>query len=61
MPSERRGTVTDDIAGYIQRIQGTSEWRADKTGNIHMPIAMVGPPTGLIFSPTYCSPDELPR
>ncbi|KAJ3993099.1 ribosomal protein L1-like protein [Lentinula boryana] len=38
MPSERRGTVTDDIAGYIERIQGTSEWKADKTGNIHMPI-----------------------
>jgi len=41
MPSERRGTVTDDIAGYIQRMKGTSEWRADKTGNIHMPIAMM--------------------
>ncbi|KAL0577278.1 hypothetical protein V5O48_004706 [Marasmius crinis-equi] len=39
MPSERRGTVTDDIAGYIQRIQGTNEWKADKKGNIHMPIA----------------------
>ncbi|KAE9409245.1 50S ribosomal protein L1 [Gymnopus androsaceus JB14] len=38
MPAERRGTVTDDIAGYIERIQGTSEWKADKTGNIHMPI-----------------------
>ncbi|KAG5718700.1 50S ribosomal protein L1 [Termitomyces sp. T112] len=41
MPSERRGTVTDDIAGYLQRIRGTSEWRADKTGNIRMPIAMM--------------------
>ncbi|KAF9270815.1 ribosomal protein L1 [Marasmius fiardii PR-910] len=39
MPSERRGTVTDDITGYIERIQGTSEWKADKKGNIHMPIA----------------------
>ncbi|KAK7058620.1 hypothetical protein VNI00_002256 [Paramarasmius palmivorus] len=39
MPSERRGTVTDDIAGYMQRIQGTEEWKADKHGNIHMPIA----------------------
>lgn len=43
MPSERRGTVTDDIAGYLQRIRGTSEWKADKSGNIHMPIAMVLP------------------
>ncbi|KAG6842381.1 hypothetical protein C0991_007511 [Blastosporella zonata] len=41
MPSERRGTVTDDIAAYIKRISGTSEWRADKTGNIHMPIALM--------------------
>jgi large subunit ribosomal protein L1 len=41
MPSERRGTVTDDIAGYIERIRGTSEWRADKAGNIRMPIAMM--------------------
>jgi len=39
MPSERRGTVTEDFAGYIRRIQGTSEWRADKSGNIHVPIA----------------------
>jgi len=39
MPSERRGTVTEDIAGYIQRISGTSEWRSDKTGNIRVPIA----------------------
>jgi large subunit ribosomal protein L1 len=48
MPSERRGTVTDDIAGYIQRMKGTSEWRADKTGNIHMPIAMVFPHKHLV-------------
>lgn len=41
MPSERRGTVTDDIAGYLQRIQGTSEWRADRSGNIRTPIALV--------------------
>ncbi|EKM83998.1 hypothetical protein AGABI1DRAFT_81729 [Agaricus bisporus var. burnettii JB137-S8] len=41
MPSERRGTVTDDIAGYLQRIQGTSEWRADKAGNIRTPIALL--------------------
>ncbi|KAJ8509164.1 hypothetical protein ONZ45_g8635 [Pleurotus djamor] len=39
MPSERRGTVTDDIAGYIQRLYGTSEWRADKSGSIRTAIA----------------------
>ncbi|KXN88914.1 50S ribosomal protein L1, partial [Leucoagaricus sp. SymC.cos] len=41
MPSERRGTVTDDIAGYLERIQDTSEWRADKAGNIRTPIALL--------------------
>ena len=42
MPSERRGTVTEDIEGYIQRLQGTTEWRGDKTGTIRMPIGKVG-------------------
>ncbi|KAJ3571558.1 hypothetical protein NP233_g3677 [Leucocoprinus birnbaumii] len=41
MPSERRGTVTDDFAGYLERIRGTSEWRADKAGNIRTPIALL--------------------
>lgn len=41
MPSERRGTVTDDIPGYIRRIQGSSEWKADRTGNIRLPVALV--------------------
>ncbi|KAF8506838.1 ribosomal protein L1 [Russula emetica] len=39
MPSERRGTVTDDIAGYIRRLQGTTEWKGDKDGTIRTPIA----------------------
>jgi len=38
MPSERRGTVTDDIVGYIRRLGGTSEWKGDKAGAIRMPI-----------------------
>lgn len=41
MPSERRGTVTDDIAGYLRRIQGTSEWKGDKAGTIRTAIAKV--------------------
>lgn len=41
MPSERRGTVTDDIAGYIRRLKGTSEWKGDKEGTIRQPIAKV--------------------
>lgn len=41
MPSDRRGTVTGDIAGYIRRLQGTSEWKGDNTGAIRTPIAKV--------------------
>ncbi len=43
MPSERRGTVTDDIGGFIRRLKGTSEWKGDKEGTIRQPIAKVGP------------------
>lgn len=57
MPSERRGTVTDDIEGYIQKLQGTTEWRGDKTGTIRMPIGKVGVrdsyPPPLIFDHWY--------
>jgi large subunit ribosomal protein L1 len=41
MPSERRGTVTEDVAGYIRRLQGTSEWRGDKDGTIRTVVAKV--------------------
>ncbi|KAI9511725.1 ribosomal protein L1 [Russula earlei] len=44
MPSERRGTVTDDAAGYIRRLQGTTEWKGDKTGTIRTPIAKLDYP-----------------
>ncbi|KAH9486351.1 50S ribosomal protein L1 [Psilocybe cubensis] len=44
MPSERRGTVTEDIAGYIQKLHGSSEWRADRTGTIRAPIATMSFP-----------------
>jgi large subunit ribosomal protein L1 len=41
MPSERRGTVTDDIAGYIKKLSGSAEWRGDKAGTIRMPVGKV--------------------
>ena len=41
MPSERRGTVTEDIAGYIRRMQDSVEWKGDKAGTIRTPIAKV--------------------
>ncbi|KZT72932.1 ribosomal protein L1 [Daedalea quercina L-15889] len=44
MPSERRGTVTADIAGFIRKLKGTSEWRGDKEGTIRTPIAKMNFP-----------------
>ncbi|KAH9044626.1 ribosomal protein L1 [Lactarius pseudohatsudake] len=44
MPSERRGTVTEDVAGYIRRLQGTTEWKGDKAGTIRTPIAKLDYP-----------------
>lgn len=41
MPSERRGTVTDNVAGYIRKLTGTSEWKGDKAGTIRAPVAKV--------------------
>jgi large subunit ribosomal protein L1 len=38
MPSERRGTVTEDMAGFMRRLQGTEEWKGDKAGTIRTPI-----------------------
>ncbi|KAI0778647.1 ribosomal protein L1 [Trametes elegans] len=46
MPSERRGTVTDDIGGFIRRLKGTSEWKGDKEGTIRQPIAKMDFPVG---------------
>ncbi|KAF8915113.1 ribosomal protein L1-like protein [Mucidula mucida] len=41
MPSVRRGTVTDDIAGYIEKLLGATEWKGDQSGNIVVPFARV--------------------
>jgi ribosomal protein L1 len=41
MPSERRGTVTDDFGGYIKRLQGSVEWKGDRAGTIRTAIAKV--------------------
>ena len=54
MPSERRGTVTEDIAGYIRRMQGSVEWKGDTHGTIRTAIAKVRDPTIHISNhPTY--------
>lgn len=41
MPSERRGTVTDDIGSYIRKLSGTNEWKADKDGIVRMSLGKV--------------------
>lgn len=42
MPSPKVGTVTDDIAGAVQRIKaGVAEYRVDKDGNVHAPVGKV--------------------
>lgn len=41
MPSERRGTVLEDVGGFIRRLQGSAEWKGDKAGTIRLPIARV--------------------
>lgn len=41
MPSERRGTVTEDIVGYLRKISGSNEWKGDKAGTIRSAIAKV--------------------
>lgn len=38
MPSERRGTVTDEIGNYIDKLKASYEWKADKTGRIFASI-----------------------
>lgn len=60
MPSERRGTVTDDVAGYIRRLAGSGEWRADKEGTIRAPVgrvsaSLVQPVTKLIRAFKRCT------
>jgi large subunit ribosomal protein L1 len=41
MPSERRGTVTDDFVGYMRRLQGSTEWKGDQAGTVRAAIAKV--------------------
>jgi len=44
MPSERRGTVTDDFVGYMRRLQGSTEWKGDQAGTVRAAIAKVSWP-----------------
>jgi ribosomal protein L1 len=41
MPSECCGTVTNDIMGFMKRLQGSSEWRGDKAGTVRTAIGKV--------------------
>jgi len=37
--------VTEDIAGYMRRMQGSVEWKGDTSGTIRTAIAKVHSPT----------------
>ncbi|KZV82843.1 ribosomal protein L1 [Exidia glandulosa HHB12029] len=50
MPSPRRGTVTDDIRGYIVRTQKSNEWKADKGGVIRAPMGKIDYPSSDIVA-----------
>jgi large subunit ribosomal protein L1 len=41
MPTERRGTVTEDPASFIKKLKGSNEWKGDKAGTIRTPIGKV--------------------
>ena len=59
MPSERRGTVTEDIVGYIRRMHGSVEWKGDRAGTIRTAIAKVRDPS-MRMSPTEPTPARPP-
>ena len=65
MPAERRGTVTDEIEAYIKRVKSSAEWKADRAGNIRMPIGRVCNPLLSVFTHTdtvfHCSLTSLSR
>ncbi|KAF8577067.1 ribosomal protein L1 [Ramaria rubella] len=44
MPTERRGTVTDDPAAFIKKLKGSNEWKGDKAGTIRSPIGKMNFP-----------------
>ena len=42
MPNPKTGTVTPDIAGAVAELKkGRTEFRADKTGVVHIPVGKV--------------------
>jgi len=44
MPSERRGTVTENIVGYLRNIDTSQQWKADKHGTIRTPVGKLSFP-----------------
>ncbi|KAL1917305.1 mitochondrial 54S ribosomal protein uL1m [Calcarisporiella thermophila] len=42
MPTVKKGTVTEDIAGAVKFSQSSFDFRSDKTGIVHTAIARVG-------------------
>jgi large subunit ribosomal protein L1 len=43
MPTARRGTVVNDVAGAIGGLEGKLEWKGDREGCIRVAIGRVSP------------------
>ena len=49
MPNPKTGTVTNDIVNAISELKkGRTEYRADKTGNVHIAVGKVSMDTGKV-------------
>ena len=62
MPNPKTGTVTDDVAKAVEEFKGGKvEFRADRYGNVHVPIGKVGFEVDAVHANLRAVIDELMR
>lgn len=62
MPNPKTGTVTDDVAKAVEEFKGGKvEFRADRYGNVHVPIGKVGFEVDAVHANLRAVIDELVR
>jgi len=62
MPNPKSGTVTDDVAKAVEDFKGGKvEFRADRYGNVHVPIGKVGFEVDAVHANLKAVVDELVR